>query len=99
MNKSQHWQGIIEQWKTSGLTQKQFCSDRQIKIATLHYWIKKFRTAESITVEPTFLPIRPVSESNVIELRIGGAVVRLAIQQLPDTLLALQHTGLLHASA
>jgi hypothetical protein len=35
MSKSQHWQAIIEQWKASGLTQKQYCAEQKIKVATL----------------------------------------------------------------
>jgi hypothetical protein len=101
MNKSQHWQAIIKQWKDSGLTQKQFCADREIKIATLHYWIKKLRTEKVVDSEPGFLALCsvPVPDSDRIELRFGGAVIYLTITQLPDALLALQHKGLLHAPA
>ncbi len=99
MNKSEHWQAVIEQWKASGLTQKQFCAKEDIKVATLHYWIKKFRTDSSVSVEPAFLPIRSSSEPDFIELRFGPASIRLTIQQLPETLLILQRKGLLNASA
>ena len=101
MKKSQHWQAMIKQWKDSGLTQKQFCADREIKIATLHYWIKKLRTEKVVDSEPSFLPLcsDPAPDSNSIELRFGGAVIHLTITQLPDALLALQHKGLLHAPA
>ncbi|BFM09623.1 IS66 family insertion sequence element accessory protein TnpA [Halioxenophilus aromaticivorans] len=99
MNKSEHWQAVIEQWKASGLTQKQFCAKEDIKVATLHYWIKKFRTDNSVSDEPAFLPIRSISEPDFIELRFGLAAIRLTIQQLPETLLILQRKGLLNASA
>lgn len=99
MSKLEHWGKIIEQWKASGLTQKQFCKAQEIKIATLHYWIKKFRTAESVCDEPQFLPVSKAPAPSVIELRFCGAVVGLSIEQLPDVLAILRQNGLLHASA
>lgn len=99
MTKSQYWQAILDQWKASGLTQKQFCSEQNIKVATLHYWIKKFRSENSVPEEPNFLPVRCSPETDCVELRLGPVVIRLTIQQLPETLLLLQHKGLLNASA
>ena len=99
MSKSQHWKTIIEQWKASGLTQKQFCDEQEIKIATLHYWIKKFRTTESVCDEPQFIPLSKAPVPSTIELRFCGAVIGLSIQQLPAVLVVLQQNGFLHASA
>jgi hypothetical protein len=99
MSKSQHWKSIIKQWKDSGLTQKQFCDEQEIKIATLHYWIKKFRTAESVREEPRFLPLNKAPAPCTIKLRLCGAVIELSIHQLPDVLVVLQQNGFIHASA
>ena len=98
MTKSKHWNNVIKQWKASGLTQKQFCDAQNIKLATLHYWIKKFRTAESICEEPRFLPVRKAPVSSTIELRCCSAVIVLSIQQLPDVLAILQQSEFPHAA-
>ena len=37
---------LIEQWKASGLTQKDFCRDRKISISKFLYWNKRYQNQE-----------------------------------------------------
>lgn len=37
---------LVEQWKTSSMTQKQFCAHYNIKLATFSYWVGRYRRAE-----------------------------------------------------
>jgi len=34
---------LVEQWQQSGLSQKQFILEHDIKLATFGYWVKKHR--------------------------------------------------------
>ncbi len=34
---------LVEQWAESGLSQKQFAKDHQIKYHTFTYWVKRYR--------------------------------------------------------
>lgn len=34
---------LVEQWQQSGLSQKQFILEHDIKLATFGYWVKKYR--------------------------------------------------------
>lgn len=34
---------LVEQWQTSGQSQKQFSEENNIKLPTFMYWIKKYR--------------------------------------------------------
>ncbi|CAK2336086.1 transposase [Vibrio crassostreae] len=42
--KQQHWQSIIDEQAQSDLTKADFCQQRNIKLATFYYWLKKLRT-------------------------------------------------------
>jgi transposase len=41
--KIEQWQEVISQWRESGQTQKDFCRTRDIKLSTLHYWMKRVK--------------------------------------------------------
>ncbi len=38
---------LIEQWLTSGLTQKAFCEQHSIRYYVFHYWYKRYRMQQS----------------------------------------------------
>ena len=38
---------LIEQWHTSGLTQKAFCEQHSVRYYVFHYWYKRYRMQHS----------------------------------------------------
>lgn len=40
----------VESWKQSGITQRTFCDNAGIKLATFSYWIKISKEQEDLTV-------------------------------------------------
>jgi hypothetical protein len=38
---------LIEQWRTSGLTQKAFCEQRSLRYYVFHYWYKRYKMQQS----------------------------------------------------
>jgi len=38
---------LIEQWKTSGLSQKAFCLQHEVRYSVFHYWHKRYREAHN----------------------------------------------------
>jgi len=101
MTKSQHWQAIIEQWRDSGLTQTQFCTEQDIKLHNFYYWLKKQRLEnEPDFGHADFIPVSVSTNSyQKVELWIGKAVLKFDLDTLPDVLAQLKQTGWLHASA
>ena len=53
-SKQQYWQSILDEQAQSDLTKADFCQQRNIKLATFYYWLKKLRTVE---VTQCVLPI------------------------------------------
>ena len=38
---------LVEQWKTSKMTQKQFCAEHDLKVGTFAYWVAKHKKTGS----------------------------------------------------
>ncbi len=107
MTKRQLWQQRIEQWQQSQLSQKQWCEQQQIKIATFNYWRKKFRTDKMTSPSATVkspckfiaLPSLPAVQSLVTLILPGHIKLQCQPQQL-DTVLpsVLQAMAVQHAT-
>jgi hypothetical protein len=58
--KIEQWQEVISQWRESGQTQKDFCRTRDIKLSTLHYWMKRVKkTSTAQAALPGLVRIAP----------------------------------------
>jgi len=83
------WQQLIEQQATSGLTQKEFCHQHDIRPATFGYWKRKLSTASSTDQESesSWLDLSALaiegqqSGAWKIELDLGNGVVLRLNQQ------------------
>jgi len=45
--KESYWTEIFHEQETSGLTQKEFCRQKQIKLSTFHYWKSRLKSSEN----------------------------------------------------
>ena len=48
-DQNQLWRERLDDFKTSGLTQKEWCQVHHIPQSTLRYWIRKLKSRESVT--------------------------------------------------
>jgi hypothetical protein len=61
----------ITSWKQSGLSQKAYCEQNNIRYYVFHYWYKRYRDQRDAVLDPTFVPLTvklptfPVSNSAV----------------------------------
>ena len=55
--------GLIEQWRTSDLTQKAFCEQSSLPYHVFHYWYKRYRLID--IKEPTSFIKLKVSASSI----------------------------------
>ncbi len=53
--REKYWQKHINEWRVSGLSQKQFCSSRSIVLSTFSYWKSKINRIKPVT--PKFYPL------------------------------------------
>ncbi|PWV44392.1 hypothetical protein [Chitinophaga sp. S165] len=55
--KSERMSKLVRDYKSSGLTIKQYCIANKIKEKTFYYWLKKYKSADIIPAMPSIIPI------------------------------------------
>ncbi len=77
--KEKFWQGHIDRWKSSGLSQQVYCQNNLLVLATFGYWRRKLQVSEP--ERPHFYPLAvsgalqsavPRSCDNSIRLVLDG---------------------------
>jgi hypothetical protein len=49
---------IITSWKQSGLSQKSFCEQHNIRYHVFHYWYKCYRNSQVAAKDEGFIPLK-----------------------------------------
>ena len=63
--------GMISSWKQSGLSQKAYCEQNNIRYHVFHYWYKRYRNQHGAGEDGGFVPLNvksftfPVSNSAI----------------------------------
>jgi hypothetical protein len=62
----------IRSWQQSGLSQKAWCEQHQIKYHVFHYWYKRYRQQPSPAIQNPFIPLQlsscPTTNTACLEL-------------------------------
>lgn len=61
---------LIEIWKGSGMTQQEFCKEKDIAYSKFHYWLKKYN-AHGPTPDPSS-GFTAIAVKNRTSVRDGG---------------------------
>ena len=54
---------VISSWKQSGLSQKAYCQQNNIRYHVFHYWYKRYRHQQSAVKDNTFVSLNVKSSS------------------------------------
>jgi hypothetical protein len=85
-----YWREILGRWRTSGLSQAQFCRRRGIPAWKLAWWRKRLAAGR---IDPgSFVPVQVVASSPAGELELtlpGGRVLRFSAGVDPAKLTAI----------
>ena len=76
----QSWMEIIRECQESGLSNREFCSQRGISEKTYYYWLRKVRAAAATVLEPQLVRVDNPTMSGteqMIEIRYGRADLKL----------------------
>lgn len=75
------WQRLIEEYRQSGLQQKEFCAKHDLSLSTLQFWLyKRSKRSSGLASKstPAFLPIEVVASP--APLARSGEVVEAALR-------------------
>ena len=73
-DKREYYARLIEEWKTSGLAQKEFCARKGVKLSTYHYWNGRLNREQSSLVEigPRLSEQLSAEQPNDLQLQFGA---------------------------
>lgn len=76
MSLKQEMYSMIEQWKTSGQSKRDFISDKSISIHKFGYWLSKYHQESSQSVFKEIHPpvAKPADVKKVLELTTSSGV-------------------------
>ena len=82
------WAEIIQDCKSSGLSNKEYCREKGISEKTFYYWLRKLRTAEEVSPQIIELPAQAQSEEKLY-IRYRGAELTLPAKTDIDAIAAV----------
>ena len=86
---------MIDSWMQSGLSQKAYCEQNNIRYYVFHYWYKRYRDQQGVVEENSFVPLTvkpstfPVSNSAIEIFLPDGKRILFHQPVGPDYLKAL----------
>ena len=73
---------LVEKWRNSGKSQKQFSSENNVKFHAFNYWVQKYHQSKKINQGFASVTLSPETESITaapkVEIELaGGTTVRI----------------------
>ena len=67
---------MVASWKQSGLSQKQYCKQNNIRYYVFHYWYKRYRDQQTPLKDAGFVPL---DVKNSASFNDGSAAIELLL--------------------
>ena len=78
--RAQQWAMLIQESKSSGMTNKDFCIQRGISEKSFYYWQKKLRTKLLEAAAPQFVQLESTPEAvELLQISFRGAELKLPV--------------------
>lgn len=89
-SKQANWQTHIDAWSKSGLTQKAFCQEKRLSLATFGYWRKKLASKKPTS---NLIPVT-LSAPATVRVRLSwGAEIEVPLSAIETVLPVLARTN------
>ena len=78
--RAQQWARLIQECKSSGMRNKEFCMQRGVSEKSFYYWQKKLRTKLLEAAAPQLVQLDPVSvPTELLQISFRGAELTLPV--------------------
>jgi hypothetical protein len=87
--REQQWRELVSEWRASGLSVREFCSQRQLREANFYSWRRELqqRDARPAPASPlAFVPVTVTSTKAMVEVRCPSGHVVAVTNADRDTL-------------
>jgi len=95
------WEGLLAEYKQSGLTQKEFVAKHDVALSSLQFWPYKQKKTKSVldsNSTAAFLPVQvvaspaPKARQGVVEVALeDGTIIRVTVGSDPKYVALLVH--------
>lgn len=77
--RERYWRELVTQWQTSGVSVREFCSQRQVKEASFYSWRRELQQRDAPeATKSAFVPLTVVPTMALVEVRCpSGHVITL----------------------
>ena len=82
-HKEKLWAARIDEWKRSGLSQRQYCEENHLALATFGWWRKRLKTQECasasgfIEIPPSRSLVTENTTASILHIVVGGYTVAI----------------------
>ena len=88
--RAQQWAMLIQESKSSGMTNKDFCIQRGVSEKSFYYWQKKLRTKLLKAAAPQLVQLESTPEAaELLQISFRGAELKLPVGVDMDAVSAL----------
>ena len=90
--RAQNWAMVIQECSNSGLSNREFCSQRGISEKTYYYWLRKLRSQMAEVAVPQLVQLESVPvpiQDDMLQIQYRGAELKLPAGVDMDTVAAL----------
>ena len=78
--RAQQWAMLIQESKSSGMSNKEFCMQRGVSEKSFYYWQKKLRMKLVEVAAPQLVQLDPVSvPTELLQISFRGAELKLPV--------------------
>jgi transposase-like protein len=71
--KERFWRRVVQQWRVSGLSVRQFCQLRELSEPSFYAWRRTLRQRDTEATPTPFLPVRIVPEPTGAAVAVADA--------------------------
>ena len=76
--RAQQWAMVVQECRSSGLTNREYCRQCGISEKSFYYWLRKFRGQMAEAAGPQIVQLEsPVISTDMLQIQYRGAELRL----------------------
>ena len=76
--RAQQWAIVVQECRSSGMTNREYCRQRGISEKSFYYWLRKFRGQMAEAAGPQIVQLEsPVISTDMLQIQYRGAELRL----------------------
>ena len=76
--RAQQWAMVVQECRSSGLTNREYCRQRGISEKSFYYWLRKFRGQMAEAAGPQIVQLEsPLISTDMLRIQYRGAELRL----------------------